>query len=256
MGTVGGGDGGNLPPDGGLPGWGPIVIPDDPAELAEEAARVRSELRREARRRRWLHRLRWLVYIGPSGRPTVRLSTLLLSMAIFATLASLFTLGYAGTQRGGPLRSEDAPTMPTAQPLAVPALDLLDSDGRLVSLRSHLPAVILLTEGCDCDELVATTAATTAAVTPHVTVVVVGRTAPELPTSVVGLGNVRPLADPAGELRSMIGIPPASTRAGVVVAAGNADIIKSLPAVTTVDAFRASLDRLVLTSQRASSSPT
>jgi hypothetical protein len=253
MGTVGGGNGGNGSPDGGLPGWGHIVIPDDPSELADEAARVREELRREARRHRWVRRMGWLVDIGPSGRLTVRLSTLLLSMAIFATLASLFTLGYTGTQRGGPLRSDDTPAMPTAQPRAVPALDLLDGDGRAVSLRSHLPAVVLLTEGCDCHELVAATAA---AAPPGVSVVVVGRTAPALPTTVVGLDNARPLGDPAGELRSLIGLPPSAPEAGVLLVAGNADIIQALPSVTTIDDFRVGLDRLAGPRQEASSSPT
>jgi hypothetical protein len=41
-----------------------------------------------------------------------------------------------------------------------------------------------------------------------------------------------------------------------VVAASDADIVQSLPAVTTVDAFRASLDQLVLPDHEASSSPT
>jgi hypothetical protein len=217
------------------------VVPDDPSELAEEAARVREELRHEARRRRWLRRFRWLVPTGPAGRPSMRLPALVLSMAIFATLASIFTLGYAGNQRPGPHRSDDAPGAPAPQPRAVAALDLLDGQGRAVALRSQLPAVILLTEGCTCDELVAATAAATP---PGVMVVVVARDASALPAAVAGLDHVRPLGDPAGELRSLVGLPASAAQAGVLVVADNADIQLALPAAPSVDSFRSSLERI------------
>src|SRR5262245_13169663 len=63
-------NGGAVPPDdggarGGLPDlppeWGPIVIPDDAAELDAEATEIRRELRRE----HWETRLRALLGLGP-----------------------------------------------------------------------------------------------------------------------------------------------------------------------------------------------
>src|SRR5262249_36463713 len=63
MGTLRGDNGGGERPQegGGLPNlppeWGTIIIPDDPAELDGEGARIRRVFRREAFRRRWRRRL-------------------------------------------------------------------------------------------------------------------------------------------------------------------------------------------------------
>ena len=54
MGTLGNGLP-DLPPE-----WGEVVIPDDPAELDEEAEVVRKELRRAARKARRAKRMRAL----------------------------------------------------------------------------------------------------------------------------------------------------------------------------------------------------
>src|SRR5262245_40981798 len=108
MGTLGGGNGDGRSPDNGgqpegLPGlppeWGTIVIPDDPAELAGEADEVRKELGREIRRNRW--RRRFGLAIGPSGetQPSLGLPLLIMSIAILATLTSLFVVAWPGSSR-------------------------------------------------------------------------------------------------------------------------------------------------------------
>jgi hypothetical protein len=247
MGTLGGGNGGNRPPDGGngLPGlppeWGPIVVPDDLSQLAEESERVRRELRDEARRRR--RRLRWRRLVGrdASGRTAVQLPVLLLAIAVFAGLTSLLTLGYAGSPRSGASRTEDAPSMPAPRPRTVPALDLIDADGRAVSLRSLLPAVILLTDGCACDELVRATAR---AAPEPVSVVVVGDAPPAVPSAVTGAAPPHALGDPAGELRKLVGRPAPASRPGVVLADRDANITHLLPAAESVEAYRRALTAL------------
>ncbi len=61
MGTLRGDNGGGRPPDGGglpdlPPEWGTVVIPDDLTELDDEAAVIRRDFRRQARRNRWRRR--------------------------------------------------------------------------------------------------------------------------------------------------------------------------------------------------------
>jgi hypothetical protein len=239
VGTLGGGNGnGELP---GLPPeWGSIVIPDDPADLAEEAAAVRAELRRDRRRpwRRWLRGS-----AGGSGQ-SVRLPALLLTVALFAAFAGLFTLGYGGRRDGPATGTPAVPTAPGDEPASapsrVPALDLIDPAGRAVALRSLLPAVILLTEGCTCADLII---AADLAAPPGTNVVVVARRAPALPTA--ARARVRPLADPAGELRSVAGLPASSERAGALLTTRSSVIIRSVPAVVSVEEFRADLPGLL-----------
>jgi hypothetical protein len=241
VGTLGGGNGnGELP---GLPPeWGSIVIPDDPSELAEESAAVRAELRRG--RRGWRRLLPARPVAGrPPGR-AVRLPALLLTVALFAAFAGLFTLGY-GTRRPGPGTGTPAvPGAPGAPPATaprtVPALDLIDPAGRAVALRSLLPAVVLLTEGCACAELIV---AADQAAPPGANVVVVARRVPAVPAAAGA--RVRPLADPAGELRSVAGLPASSERAGALLATRSFTIIRAVPSVASVEEFRADLPGLL-----------
>ena len=93
MGTMSGGDGGGWPPDE-LPElppeWGTIVIPDDASELAQEATKVRRELRRQVRQRRWRRRLHL-----PPPRPrdndeeatTLGVPLLVISIAVISIIA-------------------------------------------------------------------------------------------------------------------------------------------------------------------------
>ena len=104
MGTLGNGDGDlpELPP-----GWGPIRIPDDASELAEEAAQVRRELRERVRAPRPADGGGRVV--APSFRQrTVRLTTepaslrlplLIMSAALLAAVVSLFAVAWPGDRR-------------------------------------------------------------------------------------------------------------------------------------------------------------
>lgn len=98
MGTLRGGNGGGWSPDE-LPDlppeWGPVVIPDDPSELAREASKVRRQLRWQARRMRWRRRLHL-----PGPRPgtedgaALGVPLLVVLIATIATLTSLFIISW------------------------------------------------------------------------------------------------------------------------------------------------------------------
>ncbi|GAB3967749.1 hypothetical protein [Plantactinospora veratri] len=77
--------------------WGRIVIPDDPAELAAEAAQIRRELRLRARRDGWRRRLG--LRTTTAGPAPLRLCLLILSVALLATLTSLFAITWPNPQR-------------------------------------------------------------------------------------------------------------------------------------------------------------
>jgi hypothetical protein len=214
----------HLPPE-----WGPIVIPDDPAELAAEATLVRRALRRQARRAVWRRRLgltRWSGVPGPV--PVVRLPLLIMSVTLLATLVSLFAVAWPGPPRQAP-----GPRPPTSRApgRTMPALDLVAEDGHLVSLRSLLPAVIVFTDGCTCaEELDAATAIAPAEV--NVVALTSNRTAtsPRQPAGTAG--RVRALADPAAELRGFLQLTPQAGAVPALLAARSGEIVRVLPAIT------------------------
>lgn len=250
MGTLGNGDGGGWPPEGrdpfdGLPelppDWGPIVVPDDPAELAAEAALVRRELRR-ARRGAWRR-------LGPPARPDARGTTqaslglpiLIMSIAVLAALTSLFAFAW-------PVEQRQATTAPTTNPPpprgALPALDLIDRAGTTVPLRGLLPAVIILTDKCACASLVTATAATAP---PAVTVVALANTRPAPAPAVTTKGpsiRVRDLIDPASALRDFVGVAPSGKTATVLLVTASGEVLRILPAATSIEEFRTDLNLL------------
>jgi hypothetical protein len=105
MGTRSDGNGNGWPPDG-LPDlppeWGVVIIPDDPSELAEESARVRRELRHYERQQRWRRRLHLPPARPPTGTdddaPSLGIPLLVISIAVIATLVSLFAIAWPSTQ--------------------------------------------------------------------------------------------------------------------------------------------------------------
>lgn len=211
----------DLPPD-----WGPIVIPDDASALAAEAAQVREELRQQRERERRRRRA-----------ALARTPLLILLLALTTTLASLGALTWAGMERLTP------PPTPTQRTPArhLPALELIDARGATVSLRSLLPAVILVPDQCDCDEVIA---ATSAAAPPGVTVIALSGAAAPLvspPTPVAGGAPVRALADPADALRAHLDLTTTAGTAAVVLVDTDAEIRRILPASTSVEDYRADL---------------
>jgi hypothetical protein len=250
-------NGGDWPFDGGSPDelpdlpeeWGVIVIPDDLSELAEEVEAIRAELRQAERRTRWqqiaerpmVRRLRRVVAAA------LKTPVLIISMAVLVTVASLFASAWPGPPRSPAVqRTANTTDDPTD---TLPALELENGDAQPVALRGQLPAVVLITDGCDCARLVADT---TRAVGPKTAVVVVTSSAPPTtgitpPTGATPQAQgktVRALRDPTGELRKSLHLDkPDGTAAALLVDRGG-QIVLLLRNARSVDEFRLDLARL------------
>jgi hypothetical protein len=242
MGTRGGNGDGRPADNGGQPEglpdlppeWGTIVIPDDPADLAEQAHEVRRELRREIRKARW--RRRFGLTLGPNGetQPSLGLPLLIMSIAILATLTSLFVVAWPGTRP----RVDPGPSASTAG-RQVPDLVMLDGAGAPVRVRELVPAAILLIDGCTCHELVTETVRSAA---PGVSVLAVDRTVPSFaPTASTA---AIPLADREGALRSTLQLGPPTGAAAVVLVRRDGIIAYAVPAARSLDDFRGPLAQL------------
>lgn len=231
---------GHGPPDG-LPGlppeWGRVVVPDDASALADEAREVRRELRRQRRRTGWRR------HLGPAPRLDGRLPlgppVLALLVSVLITLTGLAAVTWPRSTRSG-----GSPTVlpyPTATPAAVgplPALDLVDAGNSPVSLRSLLPAMIVLVDACACRERVTEAAATAPT---GVTVVTVTETRRPETSPVPG---IRALADPAGGLRSYLHLAPHAGTATALLVDREGTLVRVVPELGPVDAYRDDLAHL------------
>jgi hypothetical protein len=240
MGTLRGDNGGERSPDGGglpdlPPEWGVVVIPDDAAELDREAAQLRRELRRKARQSRWRHRLGMPANpsrAGDDDTPALGLPLLIMSIAIIATLTSLFALAWPG-RPGQPKLG--APAVASAAPSDLPDMTLTDAGGAAVRLRDMLPAVVLIVDGCTCPDLVKAAADSTPA---KVAVLVVAQKVPSLPADLPAGRTVRAIADPAGTLRSTyVGSLPVSTVVAILVKSGG-KVLQVVQSATATDITR------------------
>jgi hypothetical protein len=249
MGTLRGDNGGERPPDGGglpdlPPEWGTVVVPDNAAALDHEAGLVRKELRRRARRNRWRRRFGLPPLTHRSlddDAPALGLPLLIMSIAIIATLTSLFAIAWpsrAGQSAGIP---PTRPATAAGNTAPVPDLALHERAGTTLRLRDALPAVVLLVDGCDCADLIANTAK---AVDPRVTVLAVARTAPALPSALPAGRQVHSASDGTGALRSMYGGPSPSTGVIALLVKASGEVTYSVPDVQGVDIFRAYLGEL------------
>jgi len=253
---AGASDNGGWSPDGGSPDdlpdlpeeWGVIVIPDDLSELADEVEAIRAELRLPERPSRWqrfLHR-RGMRRLRRAAAATLRAPVLIISMAVLVTVASLFASAWPGpprqpvTQRTANVTDDRVDTLP--------ALDLFGADGRAVPILGQLPAVILLTDGCACEPLVADTID---AVPREVTVVTVtatrasaGGTPPTGAAPQAQGKKVQALHDPAGNARRQLKLgQPDGTAAALLVARGGS-IVRTVPRLASVEDIRPDLARL------------
>lgn len=248
--------GGDFARDGGSPDdlpelpeeWGVIVIPDDLSELADEVRAVQAELAISAPYSRWerfkvrpgVRRLRRIANAG------LRAPVLIISMAMLVTVASLFASAWPGPGRSPATQRTANSTDDRGDTL--PALELLDPDGKTVALRGQLPAVILLTDGCDCTDLVTDTIT---AVRPEIAVVTVsavrpsrGTTPPTGATPQAQGKTVRELRDPTDGLRRHLRLTaPDGTAAAVLVNRGG-QIIRTEARTLSVETLKADLARL------------
>ena len=230
--------------------WGVIVIPDDCSELADEIRAVQAELavtRPQTRWQRFADRP-WVRRLRRAGAAGMRIPVLIVSLAVLVTVASLFASAWPGPPRS-PATQRTANTTPDDRGDSLPALELVGPDGQTVALRRQLPAVVLLTDGCDCAKLVADT---TTAVRPDTAVVTVTSAAPPSSGTTPPTGatpqaqgkTVRTLRDPTGTLRTHLRLgEPDGTAAALLVNRGG-EIVRSDLHVTSVDALKQDLARL------------
>ncbi|AEV88917.1 hypothetical protein ACWT_7908 [Actinoplanes sp. SE50] len=255
---AGASDNGGWPPDGGWPDelpdlpeeWGVIVIPDDLSELSDEVEAVRAELHLTTAATRWQRLAR-----RPSMRRLRRVGTLMLrapvlivSMAILVTVASLFASAWPGPVRQPSVQRTSGTTPAPSNTL--PALELVAADGKTVPLRGRLPAVVLITDGCDCAALVAATAA---AVRSDIAVLAVSSARPSAPTP-TGLTTaqappsdgkaVRYLQDPTGALREQMGLTGQDGTAAAILVNETGTILRKFPHVVAVESIQPDLQRL------------
>ncbi|MGC4804083.1 hypothetical protein [Micromonospora sp. DT233] len=224
-----------LPPE-----WGRVVVPDDASALAEEAARVRRELRRRAgpggRWRRLAEARR------PDGRPSLRLPLLVLLVALLTTLAGLFAVTWPRSPRPGDQSTvlpRSTPTDLTGRPL--PALELVDAGNATVSLRGLLPAMIVLVDACPCADHVTEAAALAP---PGVTVVTVADTRAPRATPGPSGAVVRPLADPGGGLRAFLRLLPHPGTATALLVDRTGVLLRVVPELRSAEDYRTDLARL------------
>ncbi|MEU4559820.1 hypothetical protein AB0F72_15665 [Actinoplanes sp. NPDC023936] len=256
---AGASDNGGWPPDGGanddLPDlpeeWGVIVIPDDLSELSDEVEAVRAELdtaapatgwQRFARRPAVRRLRRW-------GTFAVRTPALIISLAILVTVASLFASAWPGPPRQ-PATQRTATT--TEEPAGkLPALELIGANGQTVSLMGRLPAVIILTDGCDCERLIADTVSL---VKPDTAVIAVESTTPSVGTGAVALPPAQTpqadgkavslLQDPTGGLRRHFRLSAPDGTAAVLVVDKSGKIVRLWDRVASAERIRPDLARL------------
>ncbi|HEY7271325.1 MAG TPA: hypothetical protein VH502_01235 [Actinoplanes sp.] len=250
-------DNGDWPFDGGssdeLPDlpeeWGVIVIPDDLSELAEEVEAIRAELRQVDRRTRWqriaarpvVRRLRRVAAVA------VKAPVLIISMAVLVTVASLFASAWPGPPRSPATQRTAGTTDDRIETL--PGLELENDRAQLVPLRQKLPAVVLITDGCDCGRLIADT---TRAVRPTTAVVVVttgappstGKTPPTGATPQAQGKTVQALRDPTGELRKSLNLGAPNGAAAAVLVDATGQIVSLVPAARSVDELPLGLAKL------------
>jgi hypothetical protein len=196
-------DGGTPPGDGDLPDlpppWSDLVVPDDPRELAAEAAEVRAELARERRQLRWRRLFR-------SGLSIPFVALLLLLVAAMSSLIIVVTPVSRRLPEAAPQGT------PTGDPGSIggllPDLVLSDARDRPVQLRTVRPAVVLLMPpGCGCAAVAAELVVASRETMVHVELVG-GDTAPGLPNGSAD-ARVEGLADPDQNLaRALTASPP------------------------------------------------
>lgn len=256
---AGASDNGGWPPDGGSPGelpdlpeeWGVIVIPDDLSELSDEVDAVRAELHLAPPATGWQRFLRRpaMRRVRKAGALMLRAPVLIISMAVLVTVASLFASAWPGPARQPSTQRTSGSTPAPANTL--PALDLIADDGRIVPVNGQMPVVILLTDGCDCDALIADTIA---AVKPDIAVLAVSKSAPSVAASrgsvTTAQGprsdgkNVLFLRDPTGGLRERVGLTTLDGTAAAILVTSTGDILRTIPHVVSVKTLQPDLERL------------
>jgi hypothetical protein len=259
MGTLRDDNGGGERPqdDDGLPDlppeWGTIIIPDDPGALDDEGTSIRRQFRRATIRRRWRRRLH--LPAEPARRatddsPGLAVPLLIMSIAVIATLVSLFAVTWPGHTPHTTPHLTPASSPPV---VSLAQLSVFDPAGVAIPLKNLTPAVILLVDGCSCEKLITGTVNAVAARAPSVappggpnptSVLIVATRAPTLPSGLNEAVRVRAVADPNNSLRAAVPALANDRTSAAVLVAADGTMIRALRAVTSADDFATDLPRL------------
>ncbi|WP_432833992.1 hypothetical protein [Dactylosporangium sp. CA-092794] len=250
MGTLRGDNGGGERPQegGGLPDlppeWGTIIIPDDAGALDAEGAPIRRQFRRATIRRRW--RRRFHLRPEPMGRatdesPGLAVPLLIMSIAVIATLVSLFAVAWPGNH---PKTTPHVGSASPPAPISLAGVSLQGADGAQVALKDLAPAVILLVEGCSCEKLIGSTADAVADSKGEAKVLVVATRPPTLPSGLNEKVTVRALADPNNAVRATVPALTGEHTSSAVLVGRSGVMVRVVKSVTTPDAFRDDLSKL------------
>ncbi|GAA2604892.1 hypothetical protein GCM10010399_39930 [Dactylosporangium fulvum] len=264
MGTLRGDNGGGDRPQegGGLPDlppeWGTVIIPDDPGALDDEGTQIRKQFRRAAVRRRWRRRLHLKpepVRRTTDDAPGLAVPLLIMSIAVIATLVSLFAVAWPG-KAPRPITPHAAPTT-IAPTVSLARLSLFDANGAALPVKDVSPAVVLLVEGCSCEHLItstvnavaagATPASTSASASPPAkgtTVLVVATRVPTLPGGLNEAVQVKAAADPNNSVRAAVPVLATDRTTAAVLVAPDGTVIRAAKAVTSADDFVNDLAKL------------
>src|SRR4051794_35247593 len=151
--------GGERPQEGGglpdlPPEWGTIIIPDDAGALDDEGVAIRRQFRRATIRRRWRRRFHLppeTVRRTTDDSPGLAVPLLIMSIAVIATLVSLLAVAWPGR----PPKTSPHVGAATSAPVAVSLsrVSLQDADGAPIGLKELTPAIVLVVDGCSCEQL-------------------------------------------------------------------------------------------------------
>jgi hypothetical protein len=240
--------------------WGVIVIPDDLSELSDEVEAIRAELKLAEHPSRWRRLLNrpGMRRVRKLGMAALRAPVLIVSMAVLVTIASLVASAWPGPPRQ-PVVQRTSGT--DEQSDGLPALNLLDNRGQTFQLRPTLPAVILVTDGCPCDKLIADTVAAVHD-RPQIAVVVIGDPPKSTATGAATSGATTPAtqatpqaqtpgqsvvllhAPPSENVRRLLKVGAADTTAAALVVDRSGQIIRRIARTATVDPIRPDLARI------------
>lgn len=262
---AGASDNGGRPPGGDSPDdlpdlpeeWGVIVIPDDLSELADEVEAVRAELRTGPPLTDWqlFARRPAIRRIRRFGTVLMRTPALIVSVAVLVTIASLFASAWPGPARQPATQRTSGTTQ--AQTNRLPALDLIDSSGHGVSILNKLPAVLVLTDGCDCADFLDATAAAAPTAVTVLAITTDGVSISPSVTSSAGAGlplttgtprtTDKPvifLQDQTDTLRRQLDLSAPDGTAAVILVDKAGGIVRIHPRTASIEAIRPDLARL------------
>jgi hypothetical protein len=123
-------------------------------------------------------------------------------------------------------------------------VSLQDGDGLPIGLKDLAPAIVLVVDGCSCEQLIRSTADAVVAAKSTAKVLVVAARPPTLPNDLNAQAAVRSLADPNSSVRASVPTLAGDRTTAAVLVDSNGKLVKAVRSVTTPDSFKAEFSLL------------